>query len=147
MTTVKCLKCGKGGYLIIKQTVSKRIRYQYWYVKHIVDKKTKWCYIGKTLPTEYRTLAPAEYRMPHNRAKSTQTGTQRTIESNSLKSSSDYGNVGGRSLAWLGHRLPKPTTRVQIPVTAPYMSTLESALRSGKKNAFCRFRIIATKTS
>jgi len=32
-------------------------------------------------------------------------------------------------------------------VTAPYMSTLESALLSGKKNAFCRFRIIATKTS
>ena len=28
-------------------------------------------------------------------------------------------NEGGRSLAWSGHRLPKPATRVQIPVAAP----------------------------
>lgn len=27
--------------------------------------------------------------------------------------------MSGRSLAWLGHWLPKPATRVQIPVTAP----------------------------
>ncbi len=29
--------------------------------------------------------------------------------------------VCGRSLAWLGHQVPNLTTRVQIPVTAPYI--------------------------
>jgi hypothetical protein len=28
-------------------------------------------------------------------------------------------NKGGRSLAWLGLRLPEPATRVRIPATAP----------------------------
>ena len=41
------------------------------------------------------------------------------VGSNRLKSAFVNGDMGGRSLAWLGHRLPKPTTRVQIPVTAP----------------------------
>jgi hypothetical protein len=30
-----------------------------------------------------------------------------------------YQNNGGRSLAWLGLRLPEPTTRVRIPAAAP----------------------------
>ncbi len=34
----------------------------------------------------------------------------------------------GRSLAWLGHRLPKPTTRVRIPATAP-LKTVFSGLK------------------
>jgi hypothetical protein len=34
---------------------------------------------------------------------------------------------GGRSLVWLGHQLPKLTTRVQIPATAlPFSSILSS---------------------
>ena len=110
MTKVKCQKCGNEGYLIVKQTVSKGIKYRYWYVKHNVDDKIKWCYIGKTLPAEYQKLKLAR--------ESTQTGTQNSMDPNSLKLCSLNGNVGGRSLAWLGHRLPKPTTRVHIPVTA-----------------------------
>jgi hypothetical protein len=58
MTKVKCLKCETEGYLIAKQTVSKGIRYQYWYVKHVVGDKIKWCYIGKALPAEYQKLEP-----------------------------------------------------------------------------------------
>ncbi len=41
---------------MIKQTVSKGITYRYYYVKHPVSKRIKWCYIGKTLPQEYQTL-------------------------------------------------------------------------------------------
>ena len=41
MTKVKCQKCGNEGYLIVKQTISKGIRYQYWYVKHNVDDKNQ----------------------------------------------------------------------------------------------------------
>ncbi len=58
MAKVTCLKCGNQGYLIVKQTVSKGIRYQYWYVKHNVDDKIKWCYVGKILPSEYSKLVP-----------------------------------------------------------------------------------------
>jgi hypothetical protein len=72
MTKVKCQKCGNQGYLIVKQTVSKGIRYQYWYVKHNVDDKIKWCYVGKTLPVEYSKLVP--------KAESTQTGTQNSTQ-------------------------------------------------------------------
>ena len=75
MTTVKCLKCGNDGYLMTKQTVSKGITYQYWYVKHFVNKKIKWCYIGKTLPTEYSKLA--------SKIESTQTGTQNSTQTES----------------------------------------------------------------
>ena len=115
MTKVKCLKCGNEGYLITKQTVSKGIKYQYWYVKHNIGDKIKWCYVGKTLPVEYNELIPKI----ENTQSSTQNSTQNIEEPNNLKSSSVEENMGGRSLAWLGHRLPKPTTRVQIPVTAP----------------------------
>ena len=58
--------------MIVKQTVSKGIRYQYWYVKHVIDGKIKWCYIGKILPVEYQKLKP-------NRG-STQTGTQNSTQ-------------------------------------------------------------------
>ena len=115
MTKVKCLKCGNQGYLIVKQTVSKGIRYQYWYVKHNVDDKIKWCYVGKILPAEYSKLVPET----ESTQAGTQISTQNITESNNLKLGSVEENRGGRSLAWLGHRLPKPTTRVRIPVTAP----------------------------
>ena len=41
------------------------------------------------------------------------------MEVKAFKPVSNNENTSGRSLAWLGHRLPKPATRVQIPVTAP----------------------------
>ena len=41
------------------------------------------------------------------------------IDLKPLNSGSESENTSGRSLAWLGHRPPTPTTRVQIPATAP----------------------------
>ena len=85
MTTVKCLKCGSEGYLMSKQTVSKGIKYQYWYVKHPVGDKIKWCYVGKTLPLEYQKLNP----------KSTQTGTQNSTQKEKSDLSSISKNMAG----------------------------------------------------
>ena len=87
MTTVKCLKCGNEGYLMVKQTVSKKITYQYWYVKHFANKKIKWCYIGKTLPTQYENLV--------SKKESTQTSTQNTTQTKNPNSNSISGNMAG----------------------------------------------------
>jgi hypothetical protein len=56
----------------VKQTVSKGVRYQYWYVKHNVGDKIKWCYVGKILPVEYGKLV--------SKAESTQTDTQNSTQ-------------------------------------------------------------------
>ena len=64
---------------MIKQTVSKGITYRYWYVKHTINKRIKWCYIGKTLPEQYQKLI-------HSR--STQKGTQNNRISEKLNLSS-----------------------------------------------------------
>jgi hypothetical protein len=46
---------------------------------------------------------------------------ERKVEMGTEKSNTAFFNEinGGRSLAWLGHRPPTPTTRVRIPATAP----------------------------
>ena len=127
MTKVKCLKCGSDGILLVKQTVSKGIKYQYWYVKHTVDRKIKWCYIGKTLPEEYQKLTP--------RNGSTQTGTQRTTDPNKLKSSfphqNSFKNECLGSLARWGFALVRRGSRVQIP---PEASTVLSKKPSARKS-------------
>ena len=46
-------------------------------------------------------------------------------------------NKGGRSLAWSGHRLPKPATRVQIPVAAPRTFSF------GEKRTFTKRKIVS----
>lgn len=43
--------------LIVKQTVSKRIVYKYWYAKHIINDKIEWYHIGQTSPEQYQQLA------------------------------------------------------------------------------------------
>ena len=59
---VTCIKCGETGILTKKPTVSKGIKYEYWYVQHVSfnkgKRKTKWCYLGKyeSLSEEYREL-------------------------------------------------------------------------------------------
>ncbi len=104
MTKVRCLKCGKDGYLMAKQTVSSGINYQYWYVKHKVDGKIKWCYIGKTLPVEYEKLKPTKT--------STQTGTQISTQNNNTPENLNLGSIAENdtakqcrgSLAWFGRQ-------------------------------------------
>ena len=78
MVNVTCTKCNREGSLTIKQTKSKGITYQYWYVEHHIGDKIKWCYLGKyeKLPEDYK-------RLIH---KDTQTDTQNIVESDKPKS-------------------------------------------------------------
>ena len=95
MTKVICVKCKTEGYLVAKQTVSKKIRYQYWYVKHPIGNKIKWCYVGKTLPLKYQKLKSIR--------ESTQTGTQNSTQTKNLNSSSISNSM------WTGGDLnPRP---------------------------------------
>jgi len=58
MVNVTCIKCDRKGSLTKKQTKSKGITYEYWYVEHHIGKKIKWCYLGKyeKLPQQYKDL-------------------------------------------------------------------------------------------
>ena len=111
MTKVKCLKCGNEGYLIVKQTVSKGIKYQYWYVKHPIGDKIKWCYVGKNLPVEYQKLKPAR--------ESTQTGTQSSIEPNKLKSSLNSQNRNERRSASIAQSVEQQPCKLQVAGSIP----------------------------
>ena len=84
----------------MKQTKSKGITYQYWYVEHHIGDKIKWCYLGKyeQLPEEFKKLLH----------KDTQTDTQIAKDSEIPKSS--FFNKNNRemtcrgSLAWFGRQ-------------------------------------------
>ena len=58
MVKVQCIKCSREGSLTKKQTKSKGITYEYWYIEHHIGDKIKWCYLGKyeKLPEEYKRL-------------------------------------------------------------------------------------------
>ena len=58
MVKVQCIKCNREGSLTKKQTKSKGITYEYWYVEHHIRDKIKWCYLGKyeKLPDAYKKL-------------------------------------------------------------------------------------------
>ena len=58
MVKVQCIKCSREGSLVKKQTKSKGLSYEYWYVEHHIGKKIKWCYLGKyeKLPEKYKGL-------------------------------------------------------------------------------------------
>jgi len=96
MVKVQCIKCKREGSLTKKQTKSKGITYEYWYIEHHIGNKIKWCYLGKfeKLPDEYKQLIH----------KYTQTYTQNTSKSETSKSCFSNQNSleknGGRSLAW-----------------------------------------------
>jgi len=81
---VTCTKCGKTGILTRKPTVSKGIKYEYWYVQHVSfnkgKRKTKWCYLGK-----YENLSEEYKELIH---KYTQTNIVTTQRTNNLNSSS-----------------------------------------------------------
>ena len=70
MVNVQCIKCGKDGSLVQKQTKSKGRTYVYWYLEHHIGDKIKWCYLGK-----YEKLPEAYWKLIH---KDTQTDTQTT---------------------------------------------------------------------
>jgi len=58
MVKVQCIKCSREGSLVKKQTKSKGLSYEYWYIEHHIGNKIKWCYLGKyeKLPEEYKGL-------------------------------------------------------------------------------------------
>ena len=69
MVRVTCIKCNREGSLTKKQTKSKGITYEYWYIEHHIGKKIKWCYLGK-----YEKLSDEYKKQVKN---DTQTDTQR----------------------------------------------------------------------
>ncbi len=83
---VTCPRCGNKGTLTLRLTISKGIRYRYYYVQHVSfneKRKTKWCYLGKykNLPNEVKELMKKEdsYTQMY-----TQTITQTPEESEKL---------------------------------------------------------------
>ena len=81
---VTCPRCGNKGTLTLRLTISKGIRYRYYYVQHVSfngKRKTKWCYLGKynDLPNEIKKPLP-------KKSSYTQTYTQTTEESKKPKS-------------------------------------------------------------
>ena len=100
MVRVKCIKCGLEGSLTMKQTTSKGIMYEYWYIEHHLGNKIKWCYLGKfdKLPEDYKKSIHGD----------TQKDTQNVIGTNNLKLSHNSQNnpekSGRGSLAWFGRQ-------------------------------------------
>ena len=79
---VTCPKCGNEGTLTLRLTISKGIRYRYYYVQHVSfngKRKTKWCYLGK-----YKDL-PKGFRSKLDEGSYTQIYTQTAEESEKLK--------------------------------------------------------------
>ena len=96
MVKVQCIKCNREGSLTKKQTKSKGITYQYWYVEHHIGDKIKWCYLGK-----YEKLSDDYKSLIH---KDTQTDTQNISKSEKSKFSSSnqtkHDSMWAGSSAW-----------------------------------------------
>ena len=95
---VLCSVCGRMGFLQVRGKSAR--------VGHYLG------YSGKTRMVEWRRMDAS------NRVVNGNHGNQSMVINKSEMSVFNE-NKSGRSLAWLGHRPPTPTTRVQIPATAP----------------------------
>jgi hypothetical protein len=126
MTKVKCQKCGNEGYLIAKQTVSKGMKYQYWYVKHNLDDKIKWCYIGKALPAEYQKPKPV--------GESTQTRTQNSMGPNNLKTSLNSQNRNGNVSASIAQSVEQQPCKLQVAGSIPARGSVHAFWAFGVGN-------------
>ena len=51
---VQCIKCKKKGTLSKNQYRRGDRKYEYYCIQHVIAGKRTWCYIGKTLPDEYK---------------------------------------------------------------------------------------------
>ena len=104
MVRVTCIKCGREGSLIRKQTISKGKLYEYWYVEHHIGNKIKWCYLGKIdkLPEEYKRLIHKDTQPDIQNA---QNLNNKELSFKSRSSQEYFVCLGG--LARLGHRLGK----------------------------------------
>ena len=101
-----CPRCGKKGTLTLRLTISKGIRYHYYYVQHVFydnKRKTKWCYLGK-----YKNLSNEVKEQMKKEDSYTQMYTQTTEKSENPRSilineNSQELNSRG-SLAWFGRQ-------------------------------------------
>ena len=108
-------------YLRKKQTKSKGITYEYWYVEHHIGNKIKWCYLGKyeKIPEEYKKLIN----------KDTQTDTQNISKSEKPKIVSKSQNTRAGSLARIGHEPPKLGVAGSNPVPPANLAVEDTFLR------------------
>lgn len=102
---IKCEVCGNQGQL---QHLSKN----YFRVKHYSGS------VDGRLKFEYHKQSLAYVRNMLGISRETKPIDPNSIDLKLNSNGSESLNQGGRSLAWLGHRPPTPTTRVQIPATA-----------------------------
>ena len=108
---IECPVCGIVGY-VEKRGNSVRIKHY----EGMQDNTRK--YVIHSLSRDQFSLLGIDSNCEEEHSDFIGNKWESTVGINNLKSSLIKENIGGRSLAWLGHRLPKPTTRVQIPVTA-----------------------------
>ena len=130
MVNVTCIKCNRMGSLTRKQTKSKGITYEYWYVEHHIGDKIKWCYLGKyeKLPQEYKKLIH----------KNTQTDTQNNtnpenLNSNLINQNSSESLRAGR-LARLGHLLDVQKVAGSNPARPTTSSPVIFQIKLSSKN-------------
>ena len=97
MTKIICPTCGVQGH---PQTRSNSLRVQH-YLGYIEGKR------------RYKY-----HRIVEKCLNSLEVNGSKTMEVNNINWKSVSRNISGRSLAWLGHRPPTPTTRVRIPAAA-----------------------------
>jgi hypothetical protein len=106
---VKCEVCGNLGQL-------QHLSENYYRVKHYlgsIDGKLRFEYHKQSLEYIKGVLVTS------NKQKDIDPIDQKNIDLKLNSNGSESLDQCGRSLAWLGHRPPTPTTRVQIPATAP----------------------------
>ena len=122
---VQCTKCSREGSLTKKQTKSKVITYEYWYVEHHIGNKIKWCYLGKyeKLPEDYKKLTKRDI----------QTDAQNISKSETPKFGfsiqSKHESAWARSSARIEHRAFNPGVVGSIPA-GPAISLPESTRKS-----------------
>ena len=148
----KCSICGKVGTLQIIKGKYSRIRH---YLNRVNGKpQFSYCHIPLdeaykilTLDRELKASQQRDLLSSRPIPKTNTIDLKAPYVDQSLKDLKPISeNKGGRSLAWLGHRLPKPTTRVQIPVTALSLGASFSPQSKHKQSHFRSSRCLQTES-
>jgi hypothetical protein len=121
MVKIECRVCHQLGYL---QQLGNYYRVRHYAGKNKNTGKAKFYYHQQTREYALSQLSNIKVNIKQqpNNIEHLTNNEHLNLSNSSLISS-------GRSLVWLGHQLPKLTTRVQIPATAPYSKQYEKACR------------------
>ena len=109
---IECEQCHEEGYL---QQLGNYFRVRHYAGMNPKTGKSKFIYHQQSKPYALSQLAgngKRENFIEQSNIEQLTTGQEPNLKDSSFNSS-------GLSLVWLGHQLPKLTTRVQIPATAP----------------------------